>query len=43
MIERIKNALARCGIALWRINERAEETAELFFVRSEERRVGKEC
>ena len=33
MTERIKNALARCGIALWRINERAEETAELFFVR----------
>ena len=33
MIERIKNALARCGIALWRINERAEETAELFFVK----------
>ena len=35
MIERIKNALARCGIALWRINERAEETAELFFVKQQ--------
>lgn len=35
MIERIKSALARCGIALWRINERVEETAELFFVKKE--------
>ena len=35
MSERIKNALARCGIALWRINERAEETAELFFVKQQ--------
>jgi len=35
MIERIKNALARCGVALWRINERREETAELFFVKKE--------
>lgn len=33
MIERIKTALARCGIGLWRINERQEETAELFFVK----------
>lgn len=35
MIERIKNALNRCGIGLWRINQRAEETAELFFVKKE--------
>lgn len=35
MIERIKSALARCGITLWRINERAEETAELFFVKQQ--------
>ena len=35
MIERIKSALARCGIALWRINERVEETAELFFVKKQ--------
>lgn len=33
MIERIQDALARCGIAVWRINERVEETAELFFVK----------
>lgn len=33
MIQRIKSALARRGIALWRINERVEETAELFFVK----------
>lgn len=33
MIERIKSALARCGIDLWRVNERKEETAELFFVK----------
>ena len=33
MIERIKTALARCGIGLWRINELKEETAELFFVK----------
>ncbi len=33
MIERIKSALARCGVGLWRINERLDETAELFFVR----------
>lgn len=33
MIERIKSALARCGITLWRINEREEESAELFFVK----------
>lgn len=33
MITRIENALKRCGISLWRINETAEETAELFFVR----------
>ena len=35
MIERIRNALERCGISLWRINETAEETAELFFVKKE--------
>lgn len=35
MIERIKSALARCGIALWRINEREDETAELFFVKKQ--------
>lgn len=33
MIQRIKNALARCGVGLWRINESVEETAELFFVK----------
>ena len=33
MIERIQNALKKCGISLWRINETTEETAELFFVR----------
>lgn len=45
MIERIKNALARCGIALWRINERREETAELFFVKKalDTRRVKDVC
>ena len=35
MIARIKSALARCGIGLWRINERVDETAELFFVKKE--------
>lgn len=35
MIERIKSALGRCGISLWRINERVEETAELFFVKKQ--------
>ena len=35
MIERIKSALDRCGITLWRINERLDETAELFFVKKE--------
>lgn len=35
MIETIKRALDRCGIALWRINETAEETAELFFVKKQ--------
>lgn len=35
MIERIKSALARCGIDLWRINERLDETAELFFVKKQ--------
>lgn len=33
MTERIKTALAACGVANWRINETAEETAEWFFVR----------
>lgn len=33
MIDRILNAMERCGIALWRINETVEETSELFFVR----------
>ena len=35
MIERIKSALARCGIGLWRVNERVDETAELFFVKKQ--------
>lgn len=35
MLERIKSALARCGIDRWRINERREESAELFFVKKE--------
>ena len=35
MIARIQNALNKCGISLWRINETVEETAELFFVRRE--------
>ncbi len=35
MIERIKNALSRCGIPMWRINETMEETVELFFVKRE--------
>lgn len=35
MIERIKSALERCGIGLWRVNERVDETAELFFVKKE--------
>ena len=35
MIERIKSALARCGIGLWRINERVDETTELFFVKKQ--------
>ena len=35
MLERIKSALERCGITLWRINERVVETAELFFVKKE--------
>ena len=35
MIERIKSALSDCGIALWRINDNTEETAELFFVKKQ--------
>lgn len=35
MIERIKSALERCGITLWRVNQRVEESAELFFVKKE--------
>ena len=35
MIERIKSALERCGLSRWRINERVEETAELFFVKQQ--------
>lgn len=35
MIERIKSALERCGISLWRINERVNETTELFFVKKQ--------
>lgn len=35
MIERIKSALARCGVAMWRVNETVEETAELFFVKKQ--------
>ena len=33
MIDRIQATLKKCGISMWRINETAEETAELFFVR----------
>lgn len=33
MISRIQNALRVCEIAVWRIRETVEETAELFFVR----------
>ncbi len=35
MIERIKRALAECSIAMWRINDTREETAELFFVKKQ--------
>ena len=35
MMEQIKSALARCGIALWRVNEQVDETAELFFVKKQ--------
>ncbi len=35
MLNRIQNALSACGIALWRIREIKEETAELFFVRKQ--------
>ncbi len=35
MINRIKNALEHCGISLWRINDTAEETSELFFVKKQ--------
>lgn len=35
MIQRIKRALDRCGIAMWRVNETVEETAELFFVKKQ--------
>ena len=35
MIERIRSALERCGISLWRINERVDETTELFFVKKQ--------
>ena len=35
MIERIKSALERCGISMWRINERLDETTELFFVKKQ--------
>lgn len=35
MIERIKSALKDCGIALWRINDNTEESAELFFVKKQ--------
>ncbi|MBD5170334.1 MAG: hypothetical protein HDT20_09515 [Oscillibacter sp.] len=45
MIERIQNALKKCGISLWRINETTEETAELFFVRQslDTRRIKDVC
>ncbi|MBP5231348.1 MAG: hypothetical protein ILO68_06415, partial [Clostridia bacterium] len=33
MLNRIKNALSACGVAEWRIMDRTESTAELFFVR----------
>lgn len=35
MTDRIQQALADCGISLWRINDSTEETAELFFVKKE--------
>lgn len=35
MIERIRSALERCGISMWRINERVDETTELFFVKKQ--------
>lgn len=35
MITRIQNALEKCGISLWRINERVDESAELFFVKKQ--------
>ena len=35
MIQRIKSALERCGIGTWRINERVDESAELFFVKKQ--------
>ena len=35
MIKRIQDALDRCGISVWRINESVEETTELFFVKKE--------
>lgn len=33
MMERIRAALEKCGITMWRVNETVEESAELFFVR----------
>lgn len=35
MMERIKSALDRCGVSMWRINERLEEATELFFVKKQ--------
>ena len=35
MIDRIKSALERCGITMWRINVNVEETAECFFVKQQ--------
>jgi predicted Zn-dependent protease len=35
MTDRIIEALGRCGISRWRINEKVEESAELFFVKHE--------
>lgn len=45
MITRIQNALKKCGISLWRINEAAVETSEMFFVRKalDTRRIKDVC
>lgn len=35
MLNRIKNALQKCGISVWRIQEVQEESTELFFVKKQ--------